>query len=65
MPGSAPGPEPTPAVTQGETGKMLEIAKVSGKLQAEAVKQVGELADNNPNETTAIIREWLSEATAN
>ena len=57
------GTEPAPAaVTQSETGKMLEIAKISGKLQAETVKQVGELADNHPNETAAIIREWLSEA---
>jgi flagellar M-ring protein FliF len=58
------GPEPAPAVTQSETGKMLEIAKISGKLQAETVKQVGELADNNASETAAIIREWLSEAAA-
>jgi flagellar M-ring protein FliF len=57
------GAEPAPvAVTQSETGKMLEIAKISGKLQAETVKQVGELADNHPNETAAIIRDWLSEA---
>jgi flagellar M-ring protein FliF len=59
------GAEPAPvAVTQSETGKMLEIAKISGKLQAETVKQVGELADNNASETAAIIREWLSEAAA-
>jgi flagellar M-ring protein FliF len=56
------GAEPAPAVTLSETGKMLESAKISGKLQAETVKQVGELADNHPNETAAIIREWLSEA---
>jgi flagellar M-ring protein FliF len=61
---AANGAEPAPAALQTEAGKMLEIAKISGKLQAEAVKQVGELADTNPNETTAIIREWLSDATA-
>jgi flagellar M-ring protein FliF len=43
-------------------GKMLEFAKVQGKVQAEAVKQVGELADKNPHETAAIIREWLAES---
>jgi flagellar M-ring protein FliF len=52
--------EPTPAGPQSATGKMLEIAKISGKLQAEAVQQIGELADRNPNETVAIIREWLT-----
>ena len=41
---------------------MLEFAKVQGKVHAEAVKQVGELADKNPHETAASIREWLTEA---
>jgi flagellar M-ring protein FliF len=62
--GAANGAEPAAAALQTEAGKMLEIAKISGKLQAEAVKQVGELADTNPHETAAIIREWLSDATA-
>jgi flagellar M-ring protein FliF len=61
---AANGAEPAPAALQTEAGKMLEVAKISGKLQAEAVKQVGELADTNPHETAAIIREWLSDATA-
>jgi flagellar biosynthesis/type III secretory pathway M-ring protein FliF/YscJ len=33
-------------------------------VQAEAIKHVGELADANPNETAAIIREWLSESSS-
>ncbi len=45
-----------------QAGKMLEFAKVQGKVHAEAVKQVGELAEKNPHETAAIIREWLTEA---
>jgi flagellar M-ring protein FliF len=45
-----------------KAGKMLEFAQVQGKVHAEAVKQVGELANKNPLETTAIIREWLVEA---
>jgi flagellar M-ring protein FliF len=45
-----------------QAGKMLELAKVQGKVHAEAVKQVGELAEKNPHETAAIIREWLTEA---
>ena len=56
-----PAPEPPPAVINTQTGRMLEFAKVQGKVQAEAVKQVGELADKNPHETAAIIREWLTE----
>ena len=56
-----PAPEPPPVVINTQTGKMLEFAKVQGKVQAEAIKQVGELADKNPQETAAIIREWLTE----
>jgi flagellar biosynthesis/type III secretory pathway M-ring protein FliF/YscJ len=33
-------------------------------VQAEAIKHVGELADNNPTETTAIVRQWLNESPA-
>jgi flagellar M-ring protein FliF len=43
------------------TGKIAEIAGTGGKVRADAIKQVAELADKNPNETAAIIREWLSE----
>jgi flagellar M-ring protein FliF len=56
------GVEPTQAAITTQAGKMLEFAKVQGKVQAEAVKQVGELADKNPQETAAIIREWLAES---
>ncbi len=51
-----------PAAAQ--ASRMIEFAKIQGKVQAEAIKHVGELADNNPNETTAIIRSWLSEQPA-
>jgi flagellar M-ring protein FliF len=53
--------ETAQAVAATPTGKMLEFAKVQGKVQAEALKQMGELADKNPTETAAIIREWLLE----
>ena len=59
--GGAAG-EAAQAVGSTQAGKMLEFAKVQGKVHAEAVKQVGELADKNPHETAAIIREWLTEA---
>ena len=62
--GPAADAEPQPAAVTTQAGKMLEFAKVQGKIQAEAVKHVGELADNNPQETAAIIREWLAETAA-
>jgi flagellar M-ring protein FliF len=59
------GAEPAPPAVASQAGKMLEFAKVQGKVHAEAVRHVGELADKNPNETAAIIREWLADAAGN
>jgi flagellar M-ring protein FliF len=54
----------TMPVIQTQAGKMLELARIQGKVQAEAIKHVGELADSNPHETVSIIREWLTESAA-
>ena len=43
---------------------MIEIAQVQGAVHAQSVQKVGELADNNPNETVAIVRAWLHEQAA-
>jgi flagellar M-ring protein FliF len=59
------GNERVDAVAQTQAGKMVEVASIGGKVRAEAIKQVGELADKNPTETAAIIREWLGEPVTN
>jgi flagellar M-ring protein FliF len=43
------------------TSTMIDIAKVQGQVHAQSVQKVGELADRNPQETVAIIRQWLTE----
>jgi flagellar M-ring protein FliF len=43
------------------TSAMIDIAKVQGQVHAESVRKVGELAQRNPHETAAIIRQWLHE----
>ncbi len=40
---------------------MIDVAQVQGQVHAQSVHRVGELADRNPNETAAIVRQWLSE----
>jgi flagellar M-ring protein FliF len=40
---------------------MIDIAQVQGQVHAQSVHRVGELADRNPNETVAIVRQWLTE----
>jgi flagellar M-ring protein FliF len=46
------------------TSAMIDIAQVQGQVHAQSVQKVGELADKNPNETVAIIRNWLHENAA-
>jgi flagellar M-ring protein FliF len=64
-------PAPLPALADGvgpdgqlliPTGpNMIDVAQVQGQVHAQSVHRVGELADRNPNETAAIVRQWLSE----
>jgi flagellar M-ring protein FliF len=65
-------PEPEPAeamqpmggqaLLPGSTANLIDVAQVQGQVHAQSVHRVGELAERNPNETTAIVRQWLSEA---
>ncbi|UYO45662.1 flagellar M-ring protein FliF [Rhodopseudomonas palustris] len=49
--------QPVPA----SVPSMIDIAQVQGQVHAQSVHRVGELAERNPNETAAIIRQWLAE----
>jgi flagellar M-ring protein FliF len=46
------------------TSQLIDVAQVQGQVHAQSVHRVGELAERNPNETAAIIRQWLSEPAA-
>jgi flagellar M-ring protein FliF len=66
---------PSPALADGGAGEgthgqallpggavsKIDVAQVQGQVHAQAVHRVGELAERNPNETAAIIRQWLGE----
>jgi flagellar M-ring protein FliF len=62
-------PAPVPALTDGSDGQplvpttpnLIDVAQVQGQVHAQSVHRVGELADRNPNETAAIVRQWLTE----
>jgi flagellar M-ring protein FliF len=41
----------------------IDVATIQGQVHAQSVHRVGELAERNPNETVAIIRQWLTEPT--
>ena len=46
------------------TAQMIDVAQIQGQVHAQSVHRVGELAERNPNEAAAIIRQWLSEPAA-
>jgi flagellar M-ring protein FliF len=47
------------------TAHLIDVAQVQGQVHAQSVHRVGELADRNPNETAAIVRQWLAEPQTN
>jgi len=59
--GSTPVAGAIGADTAGATNQMLDVAQVQGQVHAQSVQRVGELAERNPTETVAIVRQWLSE----
>jgi flagellar M-ring protein FliF len=50
------------ALVPNHTSKMIDMAKVQGQVHAQSVQKVGALADQNPQETISIIRQWLHES---
>ena len=40
------------------------MGQVQGQVHAESMQKVGELAERNPNETVAIVRQWLQDVPA-
>ena len=45
-----------------QTAKMIDMAQVQGQVHAQSMEKVGELAERNPHETVAIVRQWLQDA---
>ncbi|HWL20519.1 MAG TPA: flagellar basal-body MS-ring/collar protein FliF [Bradyrhizobium sp.] len=48
-------------VPNNPAAQWIDVAQVQGQVHAQSVHRVGELAERNPNETVAIVRQWLSE----
>jgi flagellar M-ring protein FliF len=51
----------SPAAPPDPTARMIELSQVNGKIHAQSLAKVGELAERNPSETVSIIRQWLAE----
>ncbi len=65
---AAPEPAPIEAQAGGQAllassaPNFIDVAQVQGQVHAQSVHRVGELAERNPTETAAIVRQWLGEA---
>jgi flagellar M-ring protein FliF len=65
---AAPEPAPIEAQAGGQAllassgPNFIDVAQVQGQVHAQSVHRVGELAERNPSETAAIVRQWLGEA---
>lgn len=53
-----------PQIPNNAMSQLIDVAQVQGQVHAQSVHRVGELADRNPHETVAIIRQWLQEPAA-
>jgi flagellar M-ring protein FliF len=53
------------AIHAQQTANLIDVAQVQGQVHAQSVHRVGELADRNPGEAAAIIRQWLAEPQKN
>jgi flagellar M-ring protein FliF len=61
---NAAHPDPAMPALASQTAKMIDMAQVQGQVHAHSMQKVGELAERNPNETVAIVRQWLQEVPA-
>ena len=57
-------PDTSMPTVPSQTAKMIDMAQVQGQVHAQSIQKVGELAERNPHETVAIVRQWLQDAPA-
>ena len=63
MPAEAALPAPK-LKSDNPAARLIEVAQIQGEVQQQSIQKVGELADRNPHETVAIIRQWIHETRA-
>ena len=63
--GNAPGTDQlenngSPALDGPKLDDEIELAQVEGNIKASALKKIGEAVSGSPNESAAVVRQWLS-----
>jgi flagellar M-ring protein FliF len=54
--------DPALPLPTSHTAKMIDMKQIQGQVHAQSMEKVGELAERNPHETVAIVRQWLQDA---
>ena len=63
FPGGGPaeaGAGPAPGHRESAAARLIELAQVNGKVQAQSIERVGELVKSNPQEALAVIRSMIN-----
>jgi flagellar M-ring protein FliF len=55
-------PDPALPLPTSHTAKIIDMKQIQGQVHAQSMAKVGELAERNPHETVAIVRQWLQDA---
>jgi flagellar M-ring protein FliF len=64
-----PSTPPAPALTAperdvaAEIEKMIDVNQVEGRVRASSIKKIGDIVDKHPEETVAILRNWMYQET--
>ena len=48
-------------VDDSASGRMLDIARVNGQVQARSIERIGEMVKDNTAGTVTILRQWIHE----
>lgn len=59
--GSPANIEGLPSSDGGGSAETVDIARIQGSVNANAMKQVSEVVHDNPEQTVSVIRTWLQE----
>ncbi|MBX6367469.1 MAG: flagellar M-ring protein FliF [Rhodospirillales bacterium] len=57
-PGTALAPGAAPGAVE-EEDPLIDISKVEGRVRKSSVKKIAEIVDKHPEETVAILRQWM------
>ncbi|MGL4240547.1 MAG: flagellar basal-body MS-ring/collar protein FliF [Beijerinckiaceae bacterium] len=55
----APPPSPVDDAPPTATEQLIEMSQFNGAIQARSIEKVGEVASKNPQESVAILRQWI------